>query len=105
MSDIEKTRDDAAECWAGAAIGAKAGTKGFKMLVDSSKSCKVNVLTTVHGKPIPVVRFDAAHAGFNVPHINVNPKVNTKLTADPHLPIPFGEAGLQVSPCSFSVLS
>ena len=99
MPDVEKVVDDTLEYVADAAIGAKAGSKGFQIRLNSSGSCKVNVLTT-GPKPAPVFRLDAAHRGHPgavVPHVNINPKVNTRLRADPHLPIPLGEAGLQVT--------
>ena len=108
MSNAKKTIDDAAEYTADACIGAKAGTKGFQIQInpmsDGTKPCKVNVLTkpTV-GKSQPVFRLDAAHSLNNpanpaahVPHVNINPKVNTRLSVDPHLPIPGGTTGLQV---------
>ena len=53
-----------------------------------------------------MVRFDAAHGGHpdaRVPHINIPPRMNPRLRADPHLPIPSGKAGLQVSDYNWSV--
>ena len=38
-----------------------------------------------------------ANAAAHVPHININPRVNTRLSVDPHLPIPCGTSGLQVN--------
>ena len=99
MPSVEKVFDDTTEYVADTAIGAKAATRGFQIRLDTSKACKVNVLTKVGGKPTPVFRLDAAHGGHpgaGVPHININPKVSG-LRADPHLPIPGGQTGLQVS--------
>jgi len=109
MSNAKKTVNDTAEYMSDGCIGAKAGTRGFQMHInsisDATKPCKVNVLTkpTV-GKPQPVFRLDAAHslnnpanAAAHVPHVNINPKVNTRLSVDPHLPIPGGTTGLQVN--------
>ena len=99
MPSVEKVIDDTTEYLADTAIGAKAGTRGFQIRLDTSKVCKVNVLTKVGGKPTPVFRLDAAHGGHpgaGVPHININTKVSG-LKADPHLTIPGGQTGLQVS--------
>ncbi len=98
MSSVEKVIDDTTEYVADAAIGVKAATRGFQIRLDTSKVCKVNVLTRGAGKPTPVFRLDAAHGGHpgaSVPHINIGSKISG--IRDPHLPIPGGQVGLQVS--------
>ena len=106
---VESKIDTAGECVAAAAIGAKAGCRGYQLRVNSSGNCKVNVLTKAKGSARPnwVVRFDQAHGGVNpaghVPHINVNPQVNTKLRVDPHWKIPAGTKGLKVLYIYFSL--
>lgn len=115
MSNVVDIVDDVAEITADTCIGVKAGTRGFQMRInpisDATKACKVNVLTKpAVGKPQPVFRFDAAHSlsnaanpGAHVPHVNINPKVNTRLSVDPHLPIPAGTTGLKVFSYSYSM--
>lgn len=114
MSKTKKIIDDTAEYTADSCIGAKAGTRGFKMRInsmsDASKPCMVNVLTNpTVSKPQTVFRLDAAHslnnpanAAAHVPHVNINPKVNTRLSVDPHLPIPGGTTSLQVNELMFN---
>lgn len=81
--------------------GLKKASSQYKLLLKPTKSCYVELQNSTG---MSILRFDGPHKGrFNYPHMNINPKVNTYLKIDPHLPIG-GRLGLGLSFLSGLVL-